>query len=71
MFTENKEAFVKGFQVMKETFGVGLSIISTGIDGFVKALNNIWSAFQSGDIIGVVAGVVVYVESASLNVSNT
>lgn len=57
VFTENKEAFVKGFQVMKETFGVGLSIISTGIDGFVKALNNIWSAFQSGDIIGVVAGV--------------
>ena len=57
VFVENKEAFVKGFQVMKETFGVGLSIISTGIDGFVKALNNIWSAFQSGDIIGVVAGV--------------
>ena len=57
VFVENKEAFVKGFQVMKETFGVGLSIISTGIDGFVKALNNIWAAFQSGDIVGVVAGV--------------
>jgi len=57
VFTDNKEAFVKGFQVMKETFGIGLSIISTGIDGFVIALNNIWSAFQKGNIIGVVAGV--------------
>ena len=57
VFEENKEAFVKGFKVMKETFGVGLSIISTGIDSFVEALNNIWSAFQDGNIVEVVAGV--------------
>lgn len=57
VFTENKEAFIAGFEKMKETFSVGLAIVATGIGGFKTALENIWAAFQSNNLIGVVAGV--------------
>jgi len=57
VFTENKEAFIAGFEKMKETFSIGLAIVATGIGGFKTALETIWTAFQSNDLIGVVAGV--------------
>ena len=56
VFEENREAFMTGFNALKQTFQFGMGIISSGIADFTSAASEIFTAFQNSDIQGVVIG---------------
>ena len=57
VFTENKEAFIAGFEKMKEVFSIGMAIVASGLGDAKDALQRIWAGFQEGKIMEVVYGV--------------
>ena len=56
VFEENRDAFMTGFNALKQTFQFGLGLISSGIADFTSAANEIFTAFQNSDIQGVIVG---------------
>jgi len=57
VFETNKEAFISGFNTLKEVFMLGMSIVQEGLGKAKDALEQIWAGFQDGKLMEVIYGV--------------
>jgi len=57
VFEETKEELAAGFAKIKEVFSIGMAIVSEGVGEAKAALQEIFTAFQNTDVMGIFTGV--------------